>query len=85
MNEVRQSYNRLISNLSPHRISYFWTSLTGVGWIKGKDLEDIIGLPWLVGLKGILWVRQYAKYVWMGKITVRKRAIVARSPNDGYW
>lgn len=23
----------------------------GGGWIKGKDLEDITGLPWLVELK----------------------------------
>lgn len=61
-----------------------WTSLLGFGWIKGKDLKDIIGLPWLVEVKEILWARQYTKYAGMGRMIMRKRAIITSSAHDGY-
>ena len=57
----------------------------GVSWtLMGRDLEDITGLSQRVEVTGIPWVRQYTKYVGMGRMTMSKRAIIANSPHDGY-
>lgn len=86
INEVRKSQNRLIAiQLSSCRISSLWTSLMGDSWtLRGRHLEDILDLCQLVTLKGIPWVRQYTKYVGMGRMPMITRAIIASSPHDGY-
>lgn len=47
-------------------------------------MEAVIGLSLLLGLKGILCMRQYTKYAGMGRMTMAKRVIIKSSAHGGY-